>query len=128
MFVANASFNNLGRPLWSTGINWGRATLGTILFVWWGAHYGPISVMVGQAAGVALFGSLAIITAFAMARGIGQPERRDDDTQNPCHRPRSAHEGDVKGAQLLTLEKIGVSRFDLNLETAVDRSQPHATL
>ena len=37
-------------------------------------------------------------------------------------------QADVKGAQLLTLEKIGVSRYDLNLETAVDRSQPHATL
>ena len=85
LFVANASFNNLGRPLWSTGFNWGRATLGTIPFVWWGAHYGPIGMMAGQAAGVVLFGSLAIITAFAMARGIGQPERRDDVTQNPCH-------------------------------------------
>lgn len=72
LFVANASFNNLGRPLWSTGFNWGRATLGTIPFVWWGAHYGPIGVMVGQAAGVVLFGSLAIFTAFAMARSMGQ--------------------------------------------------------
>ncbi len=72
LFVANASFNNLGRPLWSTAFNWGRATLGTIPFVWWGAHYGPLGVMVGQAAGVVLFGSLAIFTAFALARRIGK--------------------------------------------------------
>ncbi len=34
LFVANASFNNLGHPLLSTFFNWGRATLGTIPFAW----------------------------------------------------------------------------------------------
>jgi Na+-driven multidrug efflux pump len=40
LFVANASFNNLGHPLLSTAFNWGRATLGTIPFAWWGSHHG----------------------------------------------------------------------------------------
>lgn len=63
LFVANAAFNNLGRPLWSTAFNWGRATLGTIPFAWWGAHYGPVQVLAGQAAGAVVFGSLALWAA-----------------------------------------------------------------
>ncbi len=64
LFVANASFNNLGRPLWSTGFNWARATLGTIPFAWWGAHFGPVEVLIGQGAGAAIFGLLALACAF----------------------------------------------------------------
>jgi len=63
LFVANAAFNNLGRPLWSTAFNWGRATLGTIPFAWWGAHYGPVQVLAGQAAGAVVFGTLALWAA-----------------------------------------------------------------
>ncbi|MGQ0710124.1 MAG: MATE family efflux transporter [Rhodoferax sp.] len=64
LFVANAAFNNLGRPLWSTAFNWGRATLGTIPFAWWGAQHGPVQVLAGQAVGAALFGLLALWAAF----------------------------------------------------------------
>lgn len=71
LFVANAAFNNLGHPLWSTGFNWGRATLGTIPFAWWGSHYGPVEVLAGQAAGAALFGSLALWVAFRLTGRLG---------------------------------------------------------
>ena len=71
LFVANAAFNNLGRPLWSTGFNWARATLGTLPFAWWGSHYGPVEVLAGQAAGAALFGSLALFVAFRLTRRLG---------------------------------------------------------
>ena len=64
LFVANAAFNNLGKPLWSTGFNWARATLGTIPFAWAGSHYGPIGVLAGQAVGSVIFGSLALAAAF----------------------------------------------------------------
>jgi Na+-driven multidrug efflux pump len=70
LFVANATFNNLGRPLWSTGFNWGRATLGTIPFAWWGAQYGPVEVLAGQAAGAAIFGSLALACAFWLTKTL----------------------------------------------------------
>lgn len=70
LFVANTAFNNLGHPLWSTGFNWARATLGTIPFAWWGAHYGPVQVLAGQAAGAALFGSLALAVAFRLTARI----------------------------------------------------------
>jgi Na+-driven multidrug efflux pump len=70
LFVANATFNNLGRPLWSTGFNWGRATLGTIPFAWWGAQYGPVEVLAGQAAGATIFGLLALACAFWLTRTL----------------------------------------------------------
>jgi putative MATE family efflux protein len=71
LFVSNAAFNNLGKPLWSTGFNWARATLGTIPFAWWGAHYGPVQVLIGQAAGAAIFGTLAMLTAFRLTARLG---------------------------------------------------------
>jgi Na+-driven multidrug efflux pump len=72
LFVANAAFNNLGRPLWSTGFNWARATLGTIPFAWWGSHYGPIEVLAGQAVGAVIFGTLSLACAFWLTRALGE--------------------------------------------------------
>ncbi len=66
LFVANAAFNNLGFPLLSTAFNWGRATLGTIPFVLIGMRYGPVGVLLGQAAGGVVFGTAAVITAFVV--------------------------------------------------------------
>ncbi|QPH52356.1 MATE family efflux transporter [Pontivivens ytuae] len=61
IFVGNASFNNLGHPFYSTTINWGRNTLGTIPFVSLGAWWlGAPGVLIGQAAGGVAFGLLAI--------------------------------------------------------------------
>lgn len=74
LFVANASFNNLGHPLLSTGFNWGRATLGTIPFAWWGSHYGAAGVLIGQAVGSSIFGLLAVIVAFRLAAKLARQE------------------------------------------------------
>jgi len=71
LFVANAAFNNLGRPLWSTGFNWARATLGTIPFAWWGAHYSAVGVLAGAAVGTAIFGTLALLVAFRLVGRMG---------------------------------------------------------
>jgi Na+-driven multidrug efflux pump len=61
IFVANAACNNLGRPFWSTLVNWGRHTVGTVPFAWWfGQHWGAQGVLVGQAVGGVVFGLLAI--------------------------------------------------------------------
>lgn len=73
LFVANAAFNNLGRPLWSTGFNWARATLGTIPFAWWGAQYGPVQVLAGQAVGFVIFGALSLWAAFHLTARLGKP-------------------------------------------------------
>lgn len=65
LFVANAAFNNLGFPILATVFNWGRATLGTIPFVTYGAHrWGPEGGYAGVIAGAALFGAAAVITCF----------------------------------------------------------------
>lgn len=72
LFVANAAFNNLGYPLWSTGFNWARATVGTIPLAWWGAHYGPVEVLAGQALGTAVFGALALWIAFRLTASLGK--------------------------------------------------------
>jgi len=71
LFVANAAFNNLGYPLLSTLFSWGRATLGTIPFVTYGAQFGPVGVLVGQAAGSVIFGTLAMITASRVVGRLG---------------------------------------------------------
>lgn len=60
LFVANASFNNLGFPLLATGFNWGRVLLGTIPFAWLGARYGgPFGAMAASLAAGAGFGLVA---------------------------------------------------------------------
>jgi Na+-driven multidrug efflux pump len=77
LYVANAAFNNLGFPVLSTVFNWGRATFGTIPFVTYGAHFGPVGVLVGQVGGSVIFGTLAMITAFhvvgRLGTGAGRP-------------------------------------------------------
>ncbi len=77
LFVANASFNNLGHPFYSTWINWGRHTLGTIPFVWLGAQwYGAPGVLIGQAFGGVIFAAIA----FVLARRVMALRDETDDT------------------------------------------------
>ena len=73
LFVANAAFNNLGRPVLATAFNWGRATLGTIPFVTLGLRFGPAGVLFGQAAGGVVFGLLALAAAFMVAGRLRVP-------------------------------------------------------
>jgi len=60
IFVGNAAFNNLGHPFYSTWINWGRHTLGTIPFVIvFAAWLGAPGVLIGQAVGGVIFAMLS---------------------------------------------------------------------
>jgi len=62
IFVGNAAFNNLGHPFYSTWINWGRHTLGTIPFViLGGAWFGAKGVLIGQAFGGVIFALLTLM-------------------------------------------------------------------
>ncbi|MFA0442879.1 MATE family efflux transporter [Vibrio sp. 10N.286.49.C2] len=62
LFVANTSFNNLGRPLYSTALNLGKATAGTLPFVYFGAQwFGALGVLYGQALGNIVFGILGMV-------------------------------------------------------------------
>ena len=71
--MANAAFNNLGRPNLSTWFNWGKATVGTIPFAMAGAQMGgPEGVMVGTAAGSVIFGIASVLAASRIAGRIGE--------------------------------------------------------
>ena len=60
IFVGNAAFNNLGHPFYSTWINWGRHTLGTIPpVILFGAWLGAPGILIGQAVGGVVFGLLS---------------------------------------------------------------------
>ncbi len=73
LFVANAAFNNLGFPLWSTLFSWGRATLGTVPMAAIGAWIaGPKGALVGAALGSVIFGIAALVFAY---RAIARLER-----------------------------------------------------
>lgn len=68
-FVANAAFNNLGRPKLSTWFNWGKATLGTIPFALVGAELGgPEGIFAGTAIGSVIFGIASVATAYRIVR------------------------------------------------------------
>jgi putative MATE family efflux protein len=71
LFVANSAFNNLGYPVLATVFNWGRASLGTIPFVTYGAQFGPVGLLVGQALGSIIFGTMALIIAFRVVNRAG---------------------------------------------------------
>jgi putative MATE family efflux protein len=87
-FVANAAFNNLGFPKWSSVFNWGRATVGTVPFVWLGAtQYGPQGVIAGQAAGAVVFGIAAIIVALRIADRLGARHARPHPEDIPSVAP-----------------------------------------
>ncbi len=73
IFVSNAAFNNLGRPFYSTLVNWGRHTLGTIPFVALGAWWlGAPGVLIGQAAGGLLFAGVALVLTWQV---MGRPPK-----------------------------------------------------
>ncbi|MBD3665861.1 MATE family efflux transporter [Sulfitobacter aestuariivivens] len=79
LFVANAAFNNLGHPFYSTYTNWGRNAVALIPFVWAGsALYGAPGVLIGQAAAGVLFGVIAWVLALrVIARGGGEREPKE---------------------------------------------------
>ncbi len=79
VFVANAAFNNLGFVLYSTALNWGRATLGVVPFIWLGGHYyGVKGVLAGYGLGVVLFGVVGIWGCFKV---LEQMQRRAKGSQ-----------------------------------------------
>nr|WP_052074464.1 MATE family efflux transporter [Shewanella mangrovi] len=76
LFVANACFNNLGKPRFSMYFNIGKATLGTIPFVVYGAKLGGVyGVLLGQAIGSVMFASLGVVTAYRLIDGISKSSR-----------------------------------------------------
>lgn len=67
IFIGNAAYNNLGHPFYSTWVNWGRNTLGTVPFVYFGSQiWGADGVLIGQMAG----GLFAALISFLLAENL----------------------------------------------------------
>lgn len=87
IFVASASFNTLGRPSYSTWLNWGQNTLGTWPFVIVGGLLlGAQGVLIGQAIGSVVFASIAIWLGWRL---IQNPP--DDRGMHRHHHPLFGH-------------------------------------
>lgn len=73
LFIANAAFNTLGRAHYSTLLNWGRATVGTIPFVMAGASMaGAHGVIAGHFIGGILFGVIAVMLGYKYIEKVGE--------------------------------------------------------
>ena len=74
IFVANAAYNNLGHPFYSTWVNWGLNTLGIIPFVYFGAQiWGAEGVLIGQ-----MMGSVFIaLASFILAKRLMDTRAND---------------------------------------------------
>ena len=71
LYVANAAFNNLNRPLMATAANWVRDGLFTFPFaVGLGMFFGATGVMLGQAAAGTLSGILGAWVGWRYVRGL----------------------------------------------------------
>ena len=72
LFIANAVFNTLGRAHYSTLLNWGRATIGTVPFVMAGAALGGASgVLAGNMIGGVVFGVASVILGYKLIDELG---------------------------------------------------------
>lgn len=70
-FIGNASFNNLNKANYSTIVNFGKATVGTIPFVYVGGElWGAPGVLLGQAIGAVVFGMISIVWVYVFIKKI----------------------------------------------------------
>ncbi len=75
LFIANASFNTLGRARLSSVLNWGRATLGTLPIVAIGGNLaGAAGVLAGNMLGGIPFGAIAVWLSFRHVRELEAAE------------------------------------------------------
>jgi putative MATE family efflux protein len=83
LFVANASFNNLGKAKYSTLMNIGKATIGTIPFVYYGAYYyGAFGIMLFEAFGAVLFGIISSALAFNVVMKLERKAKQSTPINN----------------------------------------------
>lgn len=71
LFVANAAFNNLNHPLWSTGFNWTRDAIAIpLLLLAIGASFSAPGVIYVQTIAAVLVGSVAVVVGWRLANSI----------------------------------------------------------
>jgi len=71
LFVANASFNNLGKAKYSTVMNFSKATIGTVPFVYYGAKFhGAFGIILYEAIGAIVFGFISSLLVFRVIKKL----------------------------------------------------------
>ena len=87
LFIANAAFNNLGRPHYSAVFNWVRATLGTVPFVYVGsALYGAPGALAGMMVGGVIIGAVAIWACYRLVFSLAAAHEGLDPNAIPLQR------------------------------------------
>lgn len=117
IFVANTSFNNLGKPLYSTVLSLGRATIGTLPFVYFGSlWFGALGVLYGQALGNVLFGILAIVVLQRHIKELMLSAQSEQDTttqtQDEAQIPEQVTSLNMAQEAEKDEEDNGVTEFD----------------
>ena len=85
LFVSNAAFNNLGRPLWSTMFNWSRDAAAIPLLAFLFAPWlGPTGAVWVQASAVMLVGTVAAMTGWRTVHRIADDGRAPAPTPAPA--------------------------------------------
>lgn len=70
-FVGNAAFNNLGYPRLSALVNWGKATIGIMPFVYYGGlWFQGTGVLLGEGLGNVLFGFISIVWSYLLLKQL----------------------------------------------------------
>ncbi|MCJ8325281.1 MAG: MATE family efflux transporter [Rhizobiales bacterium] len=87
IYITNACFNNLGHPIYSTYVNWGKNTLGTLPFIIiGGSFWGAEGVLLGQAFGGLLFAGVAVwLCLRVMSAGGVESEISDFEQHQRLH-------------------------------------------
>jgi len=93
LFIAIAVFNNLGKPLNSTLLNFGRATLGTWpLITFFALFMGAQGILFGQAIGSVIFGCLGVYMAKNYIKGLEQKAYREKASKAITSKQHSGHD------------------------------------
>ena len=72
LFVSNAAFNNLGKPLWSTGLNWlNHGILSFPCALLFAGMFGAAGVIYGQALAGVMAGGLAAVWGWRYVAALG---------------------------------------------------------
>lgn len=79
IFICNAGYNNLGHPIYSTYLNWGRNTIGTIPFILLGASIaGASGILIGQAVGGILLSLIGLFFAWRLIDNLTHQAHEHD--------------------------------------------------
>jgi len=101
LYVSNAAFNNLGHAPLSTLFNWGRATLGTVPFVWMGTRIAGVEgALAGFLIGGIPFGLAAMVICYRLIGRLGEPSTELVQRAEPAalgHAPGAGQDSAARG-------------------------------